>query len=66
MEYKIRRHLRLLQREQIKNVFFELDLGQGGQADFAVPSLNNGFSPRIIIPYGGTGDLLVLQGKARA
>jgi hypothetical protein len=63
LEDSIRQHLRLLQREQIKNVFFELDLGQGGQADFAVPLLNNGFSPRVIIPYGGTGDLLVLQGK---
>jgi hypothetical protein len=60
----IRQHLRLLQREQIKNIFCELDLGRIEQADFAVPLLTNGFSPRIIIPYGGAGDLLVFQGKA--
>lgn len=64
MEDNIRRHLRLFQREGIRNIFFELDLGQSGQVDFAVPLLNNGFSPRIIVPYGGTGDLLVFQGKA--
>ncbi|MBI5586062.1 MAG: hypothetical protein HY892_19800 [Deltaproteobacteria bacterium] len=64
IENNIRQHLRLFQREQIKNIFCELDLGRSGQADFAVPLLSNGFSPRIIIPYGGTGDLLVFQGKA--
>jgi hypothetical protein len=63
-EENIRRHLLLFHREGIKNIFFELDLGQSGQVDFAVPLLNNGFSPRIIVPYGGTGDLLVFQGKA--
>ncbi len=63
-EENIRQHLRLFQGEGIKNIFFELDLGQSGQVDFAVPLLNNGFSPRIIVPYGGTGDLLVFQGKA--
>lgn len=63
-EENIGRHLRLFQREGIKNIFFELDLGRIEQADFAVPLLKNGFSPRIIVPYGGTGDLLVLQGKA--
>jgi hypothetical protein len=63
-EENIGQHLRLFQREGIKNIFFELDLGQSGQVDFAVPLLNNGFSPRIIVPYGGMGDLLVFQGKA--
>ena len=46
----VRQHLRLFQREQIKNIFFELDLGQIGQADLAVPLLKNGFSPGSLFP----------------
>jgi len=64
IEENIRRHLLLFQRERIRNIYFELDLGQFWQADFALPLSKNGFSPRIIIPYGGLGDLLIFQGKA--
>jgi hypothetical protein len=60
----IRQHRHLFRKEQIKNIFVELDVGQFWQADFAAPLVQNEFLPRIIIPYGGIGDLLIFQGKA--
>ena len=60
----LRQHLHLFREEKVNNLFFELDLGLLWQADFAGPLLKNDFSPRIIIPYGGAGDLVIFQGKA--
>ncbi len=61
IEENIRRHRRLFQGEKIIYCYLELDLGQPWQADFAGPLLLNGFIPRLIIPYGGVGDLVIFQ-----
>jgi anti-sigma regulatory factor (Ser/Thr protein kinase) len=55
------RHLRLLEQEGIPNIFFEMDLGQSWQADFTPALLENKFQPRLILPYGGDGDVVVFQ-----
>lgn len=51
----------VLQREKIPEVLFELDLGRAWQALFTPALLRNGFEPRLILPYGGRGDLVVFQ-----
>ncbi|MFH1985109.1 MAG: hypothetical protein ABIL58_25000 [Pseudomonadota bacterium] len=54
-------HLRLLKKEAIPTVFFEMDLGRSWQADFTPALLRSGFTPRLVIPYAGKGDLLIFQ-----
>lgn len=54
-------HLRLLQKEAIPTIFFEMDLGRAWQADFTPALLRSGFTPRLVIPYAGKGDLLIFQ-----
>jgi hypothetical protein len=63
IEENIRRHRRLFQREKILHCYLELDLAQPWQADFTAPLLANGFLPRLVIPYGGAGDLVIFQGR---
>lgn len=58
-------HLRLFSREALPNVYFEMDLGLAWQSDFAPGLMRNGFTPRLVIPYGGEGDTLVFQLGAR-
>lgn len=54
-------HLRLITGESISNVFFEMDLGVAWHAQFTPALLPHGFSPRIVLPYAGEGDVLVFQ-----
>jgi hypothetical protein len=54
-------HVRLLRREGLRDLFFELDLGQSWQSHFTPALLAAGFSPRVIVPHGGHGDLLLFQ-----
>ena len=54
-------HLRLLRREGWLNLVFIMDLAQSWQADFTPALLKNGLSPRLIVPYGGEGDLVLFQ-----
>jgi anti-sigma regulatory factor (Ser/Thr protein kinase) len=54
-------HLKLFSKESLWNVFFVMDLGLPWQADFTPGLLRNGFSPRIVIPYAGEGDLVIFQ-----
>jgi len=63
IEENIRQHRRLFHREKIIHEYLELDLAQPWQADFTAPLLLNGFTPRLIIPYGGVGDLVIFQGR---
>jgi len=54
-------HIKLFSREGFKSVFFQLDLGVSWQPHL-VPSLGrNGFVPRLVVPYGGEGDLVIFQ-----
>ncbi len=52
-------HLALLKRDGIRNVIAELDVGQADGAAFAPALYDNGFSPRLIVPDAGVGDLAI-------
>ncbi|MBN1104566.1 MAG: hypothetical protein JXL84_14200 [Deltaproteobacteria bacterium] len=54
-------HLKLFEKESIRNVFFMMDLGVPWQADFTPELLRNGFTPRAVIPYRGEGDMILFQ-----
>jgi hypothetical protein len=58
-------HVALLRREGWPDILCELDLGQSWQARFGPALLDAGFAPRLVIPDGGRGDLLVLQHAGR-
>ncbi len=61
MEKSIADHLALFANEELNNIFFVVDLGKSWQAA-SFPGLSkNGFTPRLLLPYGGKGDLLLLQ-----
>jgi len=57
----ILKHLAVFEKEQLLNVFFEVDLGVTWQAHVVDCLIRSGFKPRIIIPYGGKSDLVVFQ-----
>ena len=54
-------HLDLFTKEGFDNIFFIIDLGQSWQAAFTPALRENGFTPRLLLPHGGKGDLLILQ-----
>ena len=54
-------HVRVLQKDGIANIFFRMDLGRAWQANLTPALLANGFSPNLVIPYGGKGDLAIFQ-----
>ena len=54
-------HVRLLEKEGFSSIFFEMDLKNAWQAHFTPGLLKNAFEPRLVIPYGGKGDLVVFQ-----
>jgi anti-sigma regulatory factor (Ser/Thr protein kinase) len=60
-EANLERHLNVLQEENIKGIFFEIDLAFGWQARLSGILLAHGFIPRFVIPFGGEADLVVLQ-----
>jgi len=60
-ERNVRDHVLLFEREGLQNVFFIMDVGRAWQAEFAPAVLACGFAPRLILPYGGKGDLVVFQ-----
>jgi hypothetical protein len=57
----IARHLEVLGGEGLPNVFFSLDLGRADQAGQAHLLEEAGFRPRLVLPWGGRGDLLVYE-----
>lgn len=54
-------HVRLFQKEHGTSLFFEMDTAHPWQADFTPSLLGNGFVPRMVLPYAGTGDLVLFQ-----
>jgi anti-sigma regulatory factor (Ser/Thr protein kinase) len=54
-------HLKLFAKEGIRNILFEMDLGIPWHTHFTPGLLRNGFTPRLVIPYGGDGDRVVFQ-----
>jgi len=54
-------HLGRFSSEPIRHILFEMDLGIPWHADFTPALLENGFEPRLILPYAGKRDLVVFQ-----
>jgi len=61
MKKNIADHLALFAEETLENIFFVIDLGKSWHLTFFPALVENGFSPRLLLPYGGKGDLLLLQ-----
>ncbi|MBN2706447.1 MAG: hypothetical protein JXR89_08410 [Deltaproteobacteria bacterium] len=61
IERNLAEHLALFAREGLNNIFFVMDLGDSRQASFTPALLHHGFTPRLLLPYGGRGDLVLLQ-----
>ena len=55
------RHVELLREDGLHNILGQMDLGMAWQADQAPAWLEAGFSPRLVLPYAGQGDLVIFQ-----
>lgn len=54
-------HVALFTSENIRNIFFEMDLALSWHTEFTPGLLRSGFLPRLVLPYGGEGDLVIFQ-----
>lgn len=61
IESNLVNHLSLFKDKEIANVYFQLDVGDADQAGIIIPLQRCGFEPKLVIPYGGRGDLAVYQ-----
>ena len=61
VDANIEKHVQLVRREAVPNVFFMMDLGQAWQADFAPPLIRHGFTPCCLLPYAGESDVVLFQ-----
>lgn len=61
IEDNLMRHLDLFQKEGIRNIIFEIDAGIAWKSEIMPCLLKNGFQPILILPYAGTGDIIVFQ-----
>ncbi len=57
-------HLDLLRDEQIRTIRLEMDLGHAWQAIFVPGLLELGFTPTMVLPHAGHGDLLIFELEA--
>lgn len=60
-EETVNGYVKILCKEQIPCIFFEMDLGRAWQCHFTPALMKNGFQPRVVVPYGGKGDLIIFQ-----
>jgi hypothetical protein len=54
-------YVETLQKEEILNIFFQMDLGRPWHCHFTPALLGCGFKPRLLLPYAGKGDLVIFQ-----
>ncbi len=54
-------HIKALKAENLPNIFFEVDLAHAWQAGLTGVLLDQGFTPRLVLPYGGEADVVVFQ-----
>lgn len=57
----IARHVEILHQENFADIFIHIDLAHGWQAAMGQAVMDNGFTPRLVLPYGGKSDILVFQ-----
>jgi hypothetical protein len=58
-------HVKLLKKEGLTNLFFEIDLSVAWQARIAPALDDNAFLPVLLLPYAGRGDIVVFQHELR-
>jgi hypothetical protein len=56
-------HAETLRREELPNIFFEMDVGLPWHCHFTPGLFSSGFEPRLVLPYAGKGDLVIFQLK---
>ena len=61
METNLEKHLQLFKQKDIAVVSLQLDLGQSSHAGISTSLYRLGFEPKLIIPYGGQGDVVLFQ-----
>ena len=61
MAENLAQHVAVLKAENLRNIFFELDLAYAWQANLIPALMENKFRPRLILPYGGEADVVVFQ-----
>ena len=54
-------HVKVFKAENLRNIFFTVDLALAWQANLIPALLANKFLPRLILPYGGEADVVVFQ-----
>ena len=54
-------HVTFLREQGISRILFQLDLGQAAEALLGQEILAAGFEPRLVLPWGGTGDILLFR-----
>jgi hypothetical protein len=59
-EAVLARHLLLLDQEQFSAVYCTIDTGHPFDALLVPHLLKSGFTPRMLVPWGGNGDLIHL------
>lgn len=52
-------HLSLLEQEGIRNAIVEIDTGRNEETAFAAALYDSGFSPRLLLPDAGKGDIVI-------
>ena len=60
-EAVLEEHLQLLNQEQFSAIYCTIDTGRPFDARLAPHLLKRGFTPRMLVPWGGTGDLIYLH-----
>ena len=60
-EQNLRNHIALLRKESFSNIFFAIDLARPHEVEFTPALLSSGFQARLVMPYGGEGDLVIFQ-----
>lgn len=54
-------HVLALSKESTGGVYFSLDMGRPWQAEWIDPVMDAGFSPRLVMPYAGHGDVVLFS-----
>lgn len=57
----IEHHVTTLVADKYTNIFFRIDLGYAWQTALADHLMENGFAPKLVLPYGGKSDVVVFQ-----
>ncbi|MCX5810707.1 MAG: hypothetical protein NTX36_15280 [Proteobacteria bacterium] len=57
----LEKHILTLKNEGMQSILFEIDTGHAWQAHLTPILLENGFTPRLILPYAGKADIVIFQ-----